>query len=125
MNYEAVALEVAKEMFYAETLMPVEVLPEFLRRCLAKIGGGLEPKAWWNGKETAFFEHETDGPVGECSIPLYATPHEAIIAAEQRVAEACAKACDKNKSDSWNDDRKAQSKLDASDIRSGEWRKYK
>ena len=36
----------------------------------------LEPVAWWNGKETVWFEHEliTDGPVGECSIPLYAAP---------------------------------------------------
>ena len=33
-----------------------------------------EPVAWWNGKETAFFEHEVDGPVGEVCIPLYTTP---------------------------------------------------
>lgn len=33
-----------------------------------------EPVAWWNGKETAFFEHETDGPIGEVSIPLYLHP---------------------------------------------------
>ena len=32
----------------------------------------LEPVAWWNGKETAFFEHEVDGPFGEVTIPLYA-----------------------------------------------------
>ena len=35
-----------------------------------------EPVAWWNGKETAWFEHELCGwqaPDG-CTIPLYAAP---------------------------------------------------
>jgi len=40
---------------------------------LAELKHG-EPVGWWNGKETAFFEHETDGPVGEVSIPLYPAP---------------------------------------------------
>jgi len=33
-----------------------------------------EPVGYWNGKETAWFEHETDRPVGDCTIPLYASP---------------------------------------------------
>jgi len=37
-----------------------------------------EPVAWWNGKETVWFEHELCGwqaPDG-CTIPLYAAPVE-------------------------------------------------
>lgn len=32
-----------------------------------------EPVAWWNGKETAWFEHELDGnlPPDDAKIPLY------------------------------------------------------
>ena len=33
-----------------------------------------QPVGWWNGKETAWFEHETDRPVDDCTIPLYTTP---------------------------------------------------
>ena len=35
------------------------------------------PIGFWNGKETAYFEHElVDGclPIGDCTIPLYAYP---------------------------------------------------
>ena len=45
-----------------------------------------EPVAWWNGKETAWFEHELCGwqaPDG-CTIPLYAAP----VSAEAIRAEA-------------------------------------
>ena len=38
-----------------------------------------EPVAWWNGKETAWFEHELCGwqaPDG-CTIPLYTAPVDA------------------------------------------------
>lgn len=32
-----------------------------------------EPVAWWNGKETAWFEHELDGykPPPDATIPLF------------------------------------------------------
>jgi len=39
-----------------------------------------EPVAWWNGKETAWFEHELCGwqaPDG-CTIPLYAAPVQPV-----------------------------------------------
>ena len=54
-----------------------------------------EPVAWWNGKETAWFEHELCGwqaPDG-CTIPLYAAPvsTEAIRA---EALEEAAKVCD-------------------------------
>ena len=47
---------------------------EFLTRCLAELSKDVEPVGWWNGKETAYFEHETDGPVGEVNIPIYLHP---------------------------------------------------
>lgn len=60
---------------------------------------------------------------------LYATPHAAIIAAEQRVAEACAKLCEKEAVQIVIDGPEERAYNNAvSDcseaIRSGEWRKY-
>ncbi|OHD24964.1 MAG: hypothetical protein A2Y38_20260 [Spirochaetes bacterium GWB1_59_5] len=46
----------------------------FARALLSAVEAELKPVAWWNGKETAFFEHETDGPVGEARIPLIPLP---------------------------------------------------
>ena len=66
-----------------------------------------EPVAWWNGKETAWFEHELCGwqaPDG-CTIPLYAAPvsTEAIRAEErQRCIEAIRKAHHKELCDVWD-----------------------
>lgn len=65
-------------------------LQNFAEALVAELAKGNEPVAWWNGKETAFFEHETDGPVGEVSIPLYTLPPTASQI-EQETAEACAK----------------------------------
>ena len=60
---------------------------------LAELSKDAKPIGWWNGKETAFFEHETDGPVGEVNIPLFTRPIPANTAEiEQRVVEACKKA---------------------------------
>lgn len=51
-----------------------------------------EPVAWWNGKETAWFEHELCGwqaPDG-CTIPLYTAPVDAkAIRAEAISGVAC------------------------------------
>lgn len=47
---------------------------EFAESLIAELAKQNDPVAWWNGKETAFFEHETDGPVGEVKIPLYTIP---------------------------------------------------
>ena len=33
-----------------------------------------KPVGWWNGKEMAWFEHETDRPIDDCTIPLYTAP---------------------------------------------------
>jgi hypothetical protein len=33
-----------------------------------------KPVGWWNGRETAWFEHETDRPVDDCIIPIYTAP---------------------------------------------------
>ena len=56
---------------------------------LAELSKDAKPIGWWNGKETAFFEHETDGPVGEVNIPLFTRPIPANTAEiEQRVVEA-------------------------------------
>ena len=57
-NYKKLELFIAEAISAAPQPEPVE----------------SEPIAWWNGKETVFFEHEVDGPVGEVRIPLYATP---------------------------------------------------
>ena len=32
------------------------------------------PIGWWNGRETAWFEHESNGSVDDCTIPLYIIP---------------------------------------------------
>ena len=36
--------------------------------------GKQRPIGWWNGRETAWFEHESNGSVDDCTIPLYTTP---------------------------------------------------
>ena len=33
-----------------------------------------KPVGYWNGKETAWFEHETLGSIDDCTIPLYTAP---------------------------------------------------
>ena len=53
-----------------------------------------EPVAWWNGKETAWFEHELCGwqaPDG-CTIPLYAAPVSTEAIRSEALEEA-AKVC--------------------------------
>ena len=65
-------------------------ITEFAEALIAEIAKQNDPVAWWNGKETAFFEHETDGPVGEVKIPLYTFPLTAEQIANE-TAEACAK----------------------------------
>lgn len=110
------------------------ITPEQLNQCLAKIGEGLEPvgcvnKADWDWHK----EHTPETSIGVWqtadykkkltlpqSIPmfLYTTPHEAIIAAEQRIAEACSVMVESKFDFVGNE------LLVAEAIRSGEWRKY-
>lgn len=51
-----------------------------------------EPVAWWNGKETAFFEHEFEGTLPPAyHIPLYthpAQPKSEWISVEDRLPES-------------------------------------
>jgi hypothetical protein len=90
----------------------------FAEALIAELAKQNEPVAWWNGKETAFFEHETDGPVGEVRIPLYALPPTAPQI-EQRVAEACALQVATETRFHWLDATRV-----AKEIRSGEWKRY-
>jgi hypothetical protein len=48
-----------------------------------------EPVGYWNGKETAWFEHELCGHPApdDCTIPLYTTPPEAVEAAIEATKE--------------------------------------
>ena len=93
-----------------------------VERVIAEIAKQNEPVAWWNGKETAFFEHETDGPVGEVKIPLYTYPPTAEQIANE-TAEACAKYVnrfingDGILNEVWISDIESA-------LRNGEWRKY-
>lgn len=127
MNIEQIALEVG-------------ITPEQLSQCLAKIGEGLEPVGVFADVNKLTPEHGTrweqmipESYDGIEFIHLYATPHEAIIAAEQRVAEACAKVCSSMKSiylrsEAHSDKEMAFLIASADDcieaIRSGEWRKH-
>lgn len=81
MNIEQIALEVDNEMA-SEGMVAALCPEEFLRRCLAKIGEGLEPVAWiLDGELYEVQQHNIkDDSVIEGQQPLYATPHEAIIA---------------------------------------------
>lgn len=110
MNIEQIALEAG-------------ITPEQLNQCLAKIGEGLEPVGVFADVNKLTPEHGTrwehmipESYDGIEFIHLYATPHEAIIAAEQRVAEACAKLVEKQA--------EVGMTLHQISIRSGEWRKY-
>lgn len=89
---------------------------EFAEALIAEIAKQNEPVAWWNGKETAFFEHETDGPVGEVKIPLYTYPTTAEQIANE-TAEACAELADKMNPF-------PEPSAIGPEIRSGEWRKF-
>ena len=80
---------------------------------VAEIAKQNEPVAWWNGKETAFFEHETDGPVGEVKIPLYTIPPTAEQIANE-TAEAIAEYC-----------RNQDHYCLATEIESGAWKEFK
>ena len=157
-SIEQIAMEVAHEVIGADgideenkTVGPFlnYELAEFLRRCLAKIGEGLEPVAYsyeWYGHMNEYSEsqewndgydrmHPSDYALYDASTtrnikPLYATPHEAIIAAEQRVAAACAKFLDvraRGDDDCGGDFYEGwiAGQARASEaIRSGEWRRY-
>jgi hypothetical protein len=110
MNIEKIAKFVASEPLSPSgarllDYVGISMIEEFLRRCLAKIGEGVEPVAWVheistnNDEERAIVDFS---PIHNLSvfggdIPLYATPHEAILAAEKRVAEAF----EKGKADGW------------------------
>lgn len=145
-SIEQIALEVAEEMpciangitfeTHGYVCYTKDELAEHFRRCLAKIGEGLEPDAYATTNEDGdltmlFFDKgeafrysgDDDEP-----ISLYTTPHEAIIAAEQRVSEACAelaKANLMNTSLLMSNPPKSRAAWDiVNAIRSGEWRKY-
>ena len=81
MNKTTEALKLAEEAlsFYVEDfdcaadVIALATIREVLAQPVKQ-----EPVAWWNGKETAWFEHELCGwqaPDG-CTIPLYAAPVE-------------------------------------------------
>ena len=86
---------------------------EFAEALIAEIAKQNDPVAWWNGKETAFFEHETDGPVGEVKIPLYTIPPTAEQIANE-TAEAIAEYC-----------RNQDHYCLATEIESGAWKEFK
>lgn len=100
MDIEKIALEVASGMptWGAGSVIPENYVKDFARRLLAKIGEEVEPKAFVTplryGSEVTFYkknkpENWDDGDLGDewyCR-PLYATPAEAILAAEEKVSE--------------------------------------
>jgi len=109
-----------------------ENLNKFAEALIAELAKENEPVAWWNGKETAFFEHEVDGPVGEVRIPLYTLPPPASQIAnkervEQETAEACAKVCTSyyERYDGTTEDCFDTVHDAAKAIRSGAWKEFK
>ena len=94
MDIKEIALKVASELDFSGPIaispLPDHLYIDFAEALIAELAKQNEPIAWWNGKETAFFEHETDGPVGEVKIPLYTFPPTAEQIANE-TAEACAK----------------------------------
>jgi hypothetical protein len=105
-------LEDIIRVYKFETGTPVTALAA-IREALAE-PVKQEPVAWWNGKETAWFEHELCGwqaPDG-CTIPLYAAPvsadhflkaiaalREGIATCRAEALEEAAKVCDKYAAD--------------------------
>lgn len=126
---EQVALEVANSMnSYCETYFQEykhccyefskDELTEFLRLAIAKLTENVEPVAWESESEGLTYEnHYSDNK------PLY--PASAIAAIQQQTAEACAKLCDfeLNNPVELLEVAKTQTEC-ASQILSGEWRKY-
>lgn len=116
-NIKEIALKVAKKMREESEYDVLDLVcnaEDFAEALVAELAKGNEPVAWWNGKETAFFEHEVDGPVGEVRIPLYTLPPTASKI-EQETAEACAKVY-LNTYDLTDI---------AEDIRNGAWKEFK
>ena len=61
-----------RELYTKWCCYPSELVNQTEKLILSKIG---DPIAWWNGKETAFFEHEFEGKLPEpWTIPLYKLP---------------------------------------------------
>lgn len=115
MNIEKIALEVAREIpeflweegcTYESGVVSAQAI-EFLQRCLAKIGEGVEPFAVLfqhdeTGKTTSIEAYKADefaemNPRWSPIKYLFSSPAEAILAAEKRVAEAF----EKGKADGW------------------------
>ena len=57
-----------------------------------------DPVAWWNGKETAWFEHELDGckPPPGATIPLFTEAQLREALAQQEAVMRMALKCLKN-----------------------------
>lgn len=133
-SIEQIALEVVEDLGWSLDAVEHSDMQEFLRRCLAKIGEGLEPVSYATSNEDGdltmlFFDKQEALTYcyGDTPVSLYANPHEAIIAAEQLVAEACRKLAEKRSckaADSWDIGFNSASDDIANAIRSGEWRKY-
>lgn len=96
-NIEQIALEVAREIpeflweegcSYESGVVSAQAI-ESLQRCLAKIGEGVEPVAEIidSVQTPGYFYVKKLGKHTKEGTKLYAIPHEAILAAEKRVAE--------------------------------------
>ena len=113
MNIEQIAREVSAQMSKeAKTMAGHVMLAEFLRRCLSKLAEqDVEPVAYQSTRN-GFISRENKNP--EYNVAIYTEAQ--LIAAQQKVAEACAKVCEKYAYD--DDDEFVVA------IRNGEWRKY-
>lgn len=122
LNIEQIAIEVADELFL-DGIAVGHNPTEFLRRCLNKLAEqvGVEPVAWVGRIEDGamlFMEPPTDWE----ATPLYTETQ--LIAAQQKAAEACAKACEDEIGNTPNDQRMIAAIDCAVVIRNGEWREY-
>ena len=137
MNIEQLAQEVDYELCVEGIDVEANEFPtEFLRRCLSKLSKLAEqtgePVAWrykYRFKdigETGAYEYHshdfvvvTRFPKGD---PLYTESQ--LIAAQQRTAEACTKACDGIADEAWSKGEVQFANRCAAAIRNGEWRKH-
>lgn len=96
-NIEQIALEVAREIpeflweegcSYESGVVSAQAI-EFLQRCLAKIGEGVEPVAEIidSVQTPGYFYVKKLGKHTKEGTKLYLSPAEAILAADKRVAE--------------------------------------
>ena len=90
----AIAIQYDAEEGVSDVEYGNRVLKAFKEKNTPPVVPQGEPVGYWNGKETAWFEHELCGHPApdDCTIPLYTTPPTASQAARQ-MRDAAVKVC--------------------------------